>query len=164
MTHQTARLILAMAIVLMAGAAQATDLKNYPGATCQPRNPDNAAIIEYGFTGEVFNTSTEFAAVVTCPIVRDSVFTPPGELRAVAVRFRIPPFGGAAFCELHSRDLYGTAGFMDSRLTSGEGNVSLSFPALSGVHIGYYSLTCAIGAAVDADRPSALASYLVVEE
>ncbi len=164
MTSQTARLILVLTMVLMASAAQAADFKNYPGATCQPETPANADIIQYGLTGEILNTSTEFSAAVVCPIVRDSVFTPPGDLLAVFVRFRFPsPSLGSAICTLDSRDPFGTSGFMDTRITNGNGNVSLTFPALSGVHLGYYSLFCFIPEASDADRPSALASYLIVE-
>lgn len=161
MTHQTARLILAMAIVLMAGAAQAADFKTYPGAMCQPGELTNASNIEYRFTGEVFNTSTEFSVLVVCPIVRDSVFTPPGDLRAVFVRFS-KPNDIPATCTLFSRDQFGTSGFMDTRFTSGVGNVVMGFPALSGVHIGYYVLSCIVPHAQD-DRPSGIVSYLVVE-
>jgi hypothetical protein len=152
-------LVMTLAIVSLFAASKpviAADAKTYPGAMCQRLFGSE---ITYDTNGEVANASSQFAALVVCPIVRDAISGNPG-IERVRVHLRNAA-EGLLNCNLTSFNGNGTQVDSDFQFsfTSGLNTFSLG-PVRGGGNAadGYYTLFCILSA-----TNSAIISYRVDE-
>ncbi len=120
----------------------AGDAKVYPGSNCHYGALTPSANVKYDSTGFIYNNSTTHSALISCPIVKDAVFSGVNELSLINIRYRKPTNVGF-HCAIHSRTNSGTGGLQKSKWDFGfAGNKTMSLPTVGGFFKGAYTLSC----------------------
>ena len=139
---------------------EAQELHTFPGSSCQASG--SAQDLYYSGVS-VANRGNSTASAV-CPVVRTNG-TQPWLLIAVYVRDRHSTAN--IRCVAQARDLSGTAGsgWADTQSSAGEGDQVLVFaaPDSEPPDFGPYVVVCSIPAMEEANQPSYIASYAIVE-
>jgi hypothetical protein len=152
----------ALAVVLTCGigSAAAQEVHTFPGSSCQASG--SAQDLYYSGVNAANRGNSTKSAV--CPVVRAN----PGEpwsLIAVYVRDRHSTAN--VTCVAQARDVSGTAGtgWSETQSSAGEGDQVLLFGAPGGdvPDFGPYVVVCSIPAMEEANQPSYIASYVVLE-
>ncbi len=133
-------LLLPLAALLIAAATsvQAEDGKVYPATMCQGSLVGSPSIISY--TGNsVRNNSTINSAVISCPIVKDEVFSITGANEAY-LRYCKGPSGFGS--SLYSYSAFGTSSYVNSKWDFGFAGCSktLAHDPILSYSQGYYTM------------------------
>jgi hypothetical protein len=117
------------------------DGKVYPGSNCHYGALTPSGNVKYDSTGFIYNNSTTNSALISCPIVRDKVFSVAG-LNFIKIRYKKPNSTGF-HCVVHSRTSFGTAGFQKSKWDFGPGGIkTMILDDIGGFSAGSYTLSC----------------------
>jgi len=135
-------LITLLGIVGFSYNALAGDAKVFPGSNCHYGALTPSSNVKYDSTGFIYNSSTTHSALISCPIVKDVVFSGVNELNLVKIRYRKPTSVGFN-CTIHSRTNSGTGGLQKSQWDFGFAGVkTMSLPSVGGFLKGAYTLSC----------------------
>ena len=154
--------VAAALIVTMAGAtdAAAQEIQTYPGSNCQA----DGSTQDLTYSGVLVANRGNGTQSAICPIARKNGNQ--GWL-AIAVFVRDRHSTANITCVAQARDLTGAAGsgWSDTKSTSGEGDQTLVFNAPGGAvpAFGPYAIVCSLPAMEEANQPSYIASYVIVE-
>lgn len=139
LTHSFTSLALLATGIVTTSSALAEDGKVYPATMCQGSLVGSPPIIEY--TGKSLrNKSTTNSAVVTCPIVKDSVFSIAGANEAY-LRYCKGTLSGLN-SSLYSYSAFGTSSYVNSKWDFGAAgcNKTLTHNPIASFAQGYYSM------------------------
>ena len=154
--------ILAGLTVLVLGvtSAEAQQVQTSPGSACQTSG--SAQDLYYSGVSVANRTDSQQSAV--CPIARRNGVQ---AWTAIAVFVRDRHSTQNITCVAQARDLTGTAGtgWSETQSSSGEGDQTIFFgpPGVALPPFGPYTVVCSIPAMEEANQPSYIASYVVVE-
>ena len=155
----------AVAIALMAGwggSVQAQTVATYPGSSCQAAG--TVQDLTYASGGPQISNRQSTTSSANCPIVRRNGF---GGWLAIGVVVRDRHSTQDISCTVFADDLTGVAGggWQETQTSVGEGDQALSFgpPGVAVPNFGPYSIVCTLPPIEEANQPSWIASYLVVE-
>jgi hypothetical protein len=154
---------IAIALALSLGAvtiAEAQEFQTFPGASCQVSG--STQNLYYG--GIVVANRGNSTKSAVCPIVRRNPTE--GWLR-IAVYVRDRHSTQDITCVARARDVNGTpgTGWSETQSTAGEGNQVLFFGPPGAVlpNHGPYTVVCSLPPMEEANQPSYIASYVIVE-
>ncbi len=157
-----ALLAIATLMFLSASTVYAEDGKVYPATMCQGSLVGSPPIISY--TGKsVRNNSTTNSAVISCPIVKDEVFSVTGANEAY-LRYCKGPAGFNS--SLYSYSAYGTSSYVNSKWDfSGAGcSKFISHDPILSYSQGYYTMIVVLPpSAAGAGTKTELFSYRLDE-
>lgn len=139
--------------------ANAMDFKTFPGSICQTAGSQQSLYYS-GSKGMVIANRTDKTQSAVCPIVRDNTTQPWFGLR-VTVRDRHSTQD--VKCVAHSTPRDGLAGWAATNATNGEGFSTLSFGAIGQAPGGSYSVVCQLPSMEEANQPSYISSYELIE-
>jgi hypothetical protein len=159
---QYRKLGVAVVLTVLVGvaSAQAQDVHTFPGSSCQA----SGSAQDLYYSGVSVANRGDSTRSAVCPVVRSNG-TEPWLLIAVYVRDRHSTAN--ITCVAQARDLTGTAGtgWSETQSSAGEGDQVLVFaaPGSDPPDFGPYVVVCSIPAMEEANQPSYIASYLIVE-
>jgi hypothetical protein len=141
-------------------SAEAQQIQTTPGSACQTSSSSQ----DLTYSGLLIANRTDSQQSATCPIVRRNGAAP---WTAIAVFVRDRHSTQNISCVAQARDLAGTAGtgWSETKSTSGEGDQTIVFgpPGAAIPAYGPYTVVCSLPAMEEANQPSYIASYVVVE-
>lgn len=157
---------IAMALALSLGAvtiAEAQQVQTFAGSSCQASG--SAQDLYYsGISGFVVANRQDTTRSAVCPIVRQN---PAKAWSKIAVFVRDRHSTQDISCVAQARDTDGAAGtgWSETQSTAGEGNQLLLFGAPGGAvpNFGPYTVVCSLPPMEEANQPSYIASYVIVE-
>jgi hypothetical protein len=136
--HHLITLTFVTAFIVASSSARAEDGKVYPATMCQGSLVGNPPIISY--TGKsVRNNSTVNSAVVSCPIVKDIIFSVTGANEAY---LRYCKGSAGLNSSLYSYSAFGTSSYLNSKWDFGSAgcNKTISHNPIASYSQGYYTL------------------------
>jgi len=159
--HRTLGAVVALTLVLVgATSAAAQQVQTFPGSSCQA----SGSAQDLSYSGVLAANRGNSTRSAVCPIVRSNG-TEGWSLIAVYVRDRHSTLNIS--CVAQARDLSGTAGtgWSDTRSSAGEGDQAIVFaaPGIDLPDYGPYTVVCSLPAMEEANQPSYIASYVIVE-
>ena len=144
--------------LLGATSARAQQIQTNPGSACQASG--SAQDLYYSGVTVANRTASQSSAI--CPIARRNGTQ---GWAAIAVFVRDRHSTENVTCVAQAKDLTGAAGgWSETKSSSGEGEQTLVFgPAVGAPLYGPYTIVCSIPAMEEANVPSYISSYVVVE-
>lgn len=143
------------------------DGKVYPGSNCHYGANTPSTNVKYDSTGFIYNNSTTNSALISCPIVKDKVFSAAG-LNLIKIRYKKAVNSGFR-CEILSRNRFGSpVGFQKSKWDFGPPGVkTMTLDDMGGFSRGVYTLSCILPpskAPVNAANRSGIYNYRIHEK
>ena len=145
--------------LLGATSARAQQIQTNPGSACQA----SGSAQDLYYSGVTVANRTDSQASAICPVARRNGTQ---GWAAIAVFVRDRHSTQDITCVAQAKDLAGAAGsgWSETKSTSGEGEQTLVFgPAVGAPLYGPYAIVCSIPAMEEANVPSYISSYVVVE-
>jgi len=161
MKTRLASLAVACTTFALLQTASAEDGKTYPGSNCHPLDQSSAATLSLGFN-YIENTSTQYSALVICPIVKDEVFSLTG-VNYINIRYDKPSTTGF-YCGWYSKSSTGASGYTSSSWDfSAAGNAkSMTLTNTNSYSGGTYQLYCILPPKAN-NKTAKLHSYRIDE-
>jgi hypothetical protein len=147
-------------VVTGTSAAQAQEIQTFPGSSCQA----SGSAQDLYYSGLLIANRGDSTSSAVCPVVRSNPLAAWARL-VVFVRDRHST--QEITCRAEARDVYAAAGsgWSESQSTTGEGNQALVFgpPAAAVPAYGPYVVVCSLPPMEEANQPSYISSYVLVE-
>ncbi|MGH9160000.1 MAG: hypothetical protein ACRD2X_08440 [Vicinamibacteraceae bacterium] len=154
---------IAMALALSLGAAtivEAQQVQTFPGSSCQASGSAQSLY----YSGVIVANRGSSTKSAVCPVVRQN---PTQAWSQIAVFVRDRHSRRDISCVAQARDTDGAAGtgWSETQSTAGEGNQLLLFgaPGSALPDFGPYTVVCSLPPMEEANQPSYIASYVIVE-